>query len=115
METLTRLVLATGLLATAVQTPAQEEGGEVEQLRKQLQEMKMNFERTQQQQRDQIEDLQKQLDQLQQMQAAAPPATSAPPVAATAEQVQELNGRRVSIVCKDKDALSKLSLKYRCW
>ena len=57
------------LLMVGLQAPAQEAGGEVEQLRKQLQEMKSGFERAQQLQREQIEGLQKQLDAMQRQQA----------------------------------------------
>ena len=61
-------VLMGGLLTVGLQLPAQE-AGEVEQLRKQLQEMKESFERAQRLQREQIEALQKQLDAVQQQQA----------------------------------------------
>ncbi len=68
MKNLSRLVLMGSLLMVGLQAPAQEAGGEVEQLRKQLQEMKSGFESAQQLQREQIEALQKQLDAMQRQQ-----------------------------------------------
>ncbi len=70
MKTLSQLVLFGSLLVVGFSASAQE-GGEVEQLRKQLQEMKAGFERAQQLQREQIEALQKQLDAVQRQQVAA--------------------------------------------
>jgi hypothetical protein len=80
MKTLTRLILIGGLLTVAVRVPAQE-NGEVEQLRKQLQEMKAAFEAAQKQQREQIEALQKQLDSLQHAPPSAAAATNLQPAA----------------------------------
>jgi len=65
MKVLSRLVLIGGLLVMGLSVPAQE-ASEVDQLRKQLQEMKAAFEAAQKQQREQIEALQKQLDAMQQ-------------------------------------------------
>lgn len=76
-----------GLLMAGLQVPAQE-AGDVEQLRKQLQEMKASFEAAQKLQREQIEVLQKQLDAVQRQQAVAPPvATMSAPVIASAPEV----------------------------
>ena len=69
MKILTRLILIGGLMTVGLRVPAQE-SGEVEQLRRQLQEMKENLERVQKQQREQIEALQKQLDAMQHQQVA---------------------------------------------
>ena len=87
MKTLSRLVLIGGLLAVGLRVPAQE-AGEVEQLRKQLQEMKANFEAAQKMQREQIEALQKQLDAVQRQQAATPSVSTLPaPTVASAPEV----------------------------
>lgn len=81
MKTLTRLILIGGLLMVGMGTPAQETGG-VQQLQRQLQEMKDSFERVQQQQREQIEALQRQLEAMQRQQATAR-ASETPPVQPT--------------------------------
>ena len=67
-----------------LRVPAQQVG-EVEQLRKQLQEMKAAFEAAQKLQREQIEALQKQLDAMQRQPTAAPPAAAAPVTVSTVE------------------------------
>ena len=87
MKNLSRLVLIGSLLTMGLRVPAQE-AGEVEQLRKQLQEMKATFEAAQKQQREQIEALQKQLDAMQRQQNVAPPVAMLPaPVVASAPEV----------------------------
>lgn len=77
MKHLTRLILIGGLMTAGLQAPAQD-AGEVEQLRKQLQEMKAAFEAAQKQQREQIEALQKQLDSVQQQQRVVAGTTNFP-------------------------------------
>jgi len=92
MKILSRLVLIGGLLVMGLQVPAQE-AVEVEQLRKQLLDMKAAFEAAQKQQREQIDALQKQLDAMQQQQqrtvatAPVPAAAVAPPTAASAPEL----------------------------
>lgn len=79
MKHLSRLVLLVGLLMAGLRVPAQE-AGEVEQLRKQLLEMKAAFEAAQKQQREQIEALQRQLDAMQQQPRTAATSPLATPV-----------------------------------
>ena len=81
--------LSSVLCLSAMPLAAQETNN-VEQLKKQLQELRESFQKIQQQQREQIEALQKQLDALLKQQAGA---TSAPPAAATANQLKQLNER----------------------
>ena len=71
---------------------AGQETNSVEQLKKQLQELQQKFQQQQEQQRQQIEALQKQLDAFLKQQAAAG-TTSAPPAAATADQLKQLKER----------------------
>ena len=73
---------------TGLQVPAQE-AGDVEQLRKQLLEMKAAFEAAQKQQREQIEALQKQLDAMQRQQAVATMVAPAQVAATAPEPVKE--------------------------
>ena len=68
---------------------AAQETGEVQLLRRQVQELRENFEKIQQQQRAQIEALQKQLDALQASRAAALPGTNAPASLAAPESAPE--------------------------
>lgn len=83
MKNLTRYALMLALVAGGSVSLAQD-AGEVEQLRKQLLEMKANFEQVQQLQRAQIEALQKQLEALQPPTAVAGAAPAAgSPSAAT--------------------------------
>ena len=88
MKTLSRLVLIGSLLAMGLRVPAQE-AGEVEQLRKQLQEMKASFEAAQKLQREQIESLQRQLDAMQRQQAVATTTSPATVVVSAPEPVKE--------------------------
>jgi hypothetical protein len=81
--------LSSVLCLSAMPLAAQETNN-VEQLKKQLQELQEKLQKQQEQQRQQIEALQKQLDALLKQQAGA---TSAPPAAATADQIQQLKGR----------------------
>src|SRR2546422_1887871 len=83
--------LSSVLCLSAMPLAAQETNN-VEQLKKQLQELQQKFQQQQEQQRQQIEALQKQLDAFLKQQAAAG-TTSAPPAAATADQLKQLKER----------------------
>jgi hypothetical protein len=74
-----------GLLAAGLRLPAQP-AGEVEQLRKQLDEMKAAFEAAQKLQREQIEALQRQLDAVQRQQGNGAVAAATAPTAAPAPE-----------------------------
>jgi hypothetical protein len=80
-------------IGLAVPMTQAEETNEVEQLKRQLQQMQENFDRVQREQKEQIDSLSKQLDALLRQQQAAAAVTSAPPVAASPEQLKELNER----------------------
>src|SRR5882724_1355786 len=90
------LGLSSVLCLSAMPLAAQETNN-VEQLKKQLQELQQKFQQQQEQQRQQIEALQKQLDAFLKQQAAAG-TTSAPPAAAAADQLKQLNERVDQVV-----------------
>jgi len=90
------LGLSSVLCLSAMPLAAQETNN-VEQLKKQLQELQQKFQQQQEQQRQQIEALQKQLDAFLKQQAAAG-TTSAPPAAATVDQLKQLNEKVDQVV-----------------
>ena len=75
----------------------------VEQLKQQLRQMQESFEKTQNEQRQQIEALTKKLDELTNQQQAT--AASAPPVAVTTNQLKELSDKVEQVVEAQKKTL----------
>jgi hypothetical protein len=85
-------------LGFAMSTVQAQETNEVEQLKQQLQLMQENFDRAQREQKQQIDNLTKKLDELSKQQGMAQATTSAPPAAVTADQLKDLNDKVDSVV-----------------
>lgn len=103
MKLKTILGLSSALCLCTTTALAQPETNEVEQLKQQLRQMQENFEKTETEQRRQIEALTKKLDELTAQQATPP--NPSPTNAVTQEQVRELNEKVDSVVEAQKKTL----------
>jgi len=98
------LGLSSALCLCAVVAQAQETNA-VEQLKQQLRQMQENFEKTENEQRQQIEGLQKQVETLQQNQTATQYVAAASTNTVTPEQLKELNDKVESVSEAQKKTL----------
>jgi hypothetical protein len=98
-------IMALMCIGLAVPVAQAQETNQVEQLKRQLQQMQENFDRVQREQKAQIDSLSKQLDMLLRQQQAAAAVTSAPPAAATPDQLKELNKKVEQVVEAQKKVL----------
>jgi hypothetical protein len=106
------MTVLTLVLAANMNLLRAQETNEVEQLKRQLQQMQENFARQQAEQQKQIEELTKKLDTLAQQQQANAAATSAPPVtmtnapeAVTPEKLKELEEKVNEVATAEKKTL----------
>ena len=104
MKLKTILGLSSALCLCAVVAQAQETNV-VEQLKQQLRQMQENFEKTENEQRQQIEGLQKQVETLQQNQTATQNVAAASTNTVTPEQLKELNDKVESVSEAQKKTL----------